>query len=180
MLRLKLRSREGAEVARAQKKKVRSKILKSTVFELCKCYTPQNKSWEQLFFRIEVKYISDFFTKKFVVSFFSGSGPLALNSSVKSHQMTTFLNQKWVLSENDFVLVKPSLFWIKKLSFDDFLMRTWEQEVKSQRKKEPQTTGLGAKYLVFVSSRSLKTRELSFAQFVYFWGEVCLFFNFEW
>ena len=39
---------------------------------------------------------------------------------------------------------------------------------------------LGAKYLVFVSSRSVKLRELSFAQFVYFWGKVCLFFNFEW
>ena len=45
----------------------------------------------------------------------------------------------------------------------------------------------GAKYLVFVSSRSLKTREISFAQFVYFLKnkhivyflrEVCLFFNF--
>ena len=37
---------------------------------------------------------------------------------------------------------------------------------------------LGAKYLVFVSSRSLKTRELSFAQFVYFLRKKCLFFNF--
>ena len=37
---------------------------------------------------------------------------------------------------------------------------------------------LGAKYLLFVSSRSVKLRELSFAQFVYFWGKVCLFFNF--
>ena len=35
-----------------------------------------------------------------------------------------------------------------------------------------------AKYLVFVSIRSLKMRELSFAQFVYFLREVCLFFNF--
>ena len=37
---------------------------------------------------------------------------------------------------------------------------------------------LGAKYLVFVSSCSVKLRELSFAQFVYFLGKVCLFFNF--
>ena len=37
---------------------------------------------------------------------------------------------------------------------------------------------LGAKYLDFVSSCSLKTRELSFAQFVYLLREVCLFFNF--
>ena len=36
----------------------------------------------------------------------------------------------------------------------------------------------GAKYLVFVSSRSVKMRELSFAQFVYFLKKVCLFFNF--
>ena len=37
--------------------------------------------------------------------------------------------------------------------------------------------GLGAKYLVFVSSRSVKLRELSLAQFVYFLGKVRLFFN---
>ena len=37
---------------------------------------------------------------------------------------------------------------------------------------------IGAKYLVFVSSRSVKTRELSFAQSVDFWGKVCIFFNF--
>ena len=30
---------------------------------------------------------------EFVVSFFSGSRPLALKSSLKSHQMTTFLGQ---------------------------------------------------------------------------------------
>jgi hypothetical protein len=32
--------------------------------------------------------------------------------------------------------------------------------------------------LVFVSPRPLKLRELSFAQFVDFFGKVCLFFNF--
>ena len=37
---------------------------------------------------------------------------------------------------------------------------------------------IGAIYLVFVYSRSVKTRELSFAQFVYFLRKVCLFFNF--
>ena len=36
---------------------------------------------------------------------------------------------------------------------------------------------LGAKYLVFVSSRSVKMRELSFAHFVYFLGKMCLFLN---
>ena len=38
---------------------------------------------------------------------------------------------------------------------------------------------LGAKYLLFSSSCSLKTREkyFSFAQFIYFLREVCLFFN---
>jgi hypothetical protein len=38
---------------------------------------------------------------------------------------------------------------------------------------------LDAKYLVFVSSRFLKTRELSFAQFGNFLRKVCLFLNFE-
>ena len=37
---------------------------------------------------------------------------------------------------------------------------------------------LGAKYLVFVSSRSGKLRELSFAQIVYYLGKVCLFQDF--
>ena len=39
---------------------------------------------------------------------------------------------------------------------------------------------IGAKYLGFFSSRSLKTREkyISFAQFEYFLREVCLLFNF--
>ena len=40
---------------------------------------------------------------------------------------------------------------------------------------------LGAKYLVFILSRSLKTREkyISFAKFISFVKEVCLLFNFS-
>ena len=34
---------------------------------------------------------------------------------------------------------------------------------------------MGAKYLFFVFSRTLKSRELSFAQFVYFLRKVCFF-----
>jgi hypothetical protein len=43
---------------------------------------------------------------------------------------------------------------------------------------KPKSLDLGVKHLVFVSSRSLKTRELSFAQFCNFLRKVCLFFNF--
>ena len=43
---------------------------------------------------------------------------------------------------------------------------------------EGQDALFGAKYLVFVSSRSVKMRELSFAQFVDFLMKVFLFFNF--
>ena len=32
------------------------------------------------------------------------------------------------MSKNEFVVLKTSSFWIKRLSFDDFLMTTWEQE----------------------------------------------------
>ena len=39
-----MRPREAAEVARFQAKKNRSKILKSAIFELHKCYTPQKKA----------------------------------------------------------------------------------------------------------------------------------------
>ena len=51
--------------------------------------------------------------------------------------MTTFLAQKRGLSENIIIWVKTLLFWTK-LSFDDFLMTTSEQENESERKKEPQ------------------------------------------
>ena len=44
--------------------------------------------------------------------------------------------------------------------------------------QKPVNRNLGAKYLVFVSSCFVKLRELSFAQFVYFLGKVCLIFNF--
>ena len=44
LLRLKLQPREVAEVARVQEKKVRSKILKSSIFELHKRYIPQKKA----------------------------------------------------------------------------------------------------------------------------------------
>ena len=40
-------------------------------------------------------------------------------------------------------------------------------------------SSIGAKYLLFVSSRSVKLSELSFPQFVDFLGKVCLFFNFR-
>ena len=39
-----LRPLEVAEVARSRRKKFRSKILKSAIFELHKRYTPQNKA----------------------------------------------------------------------------------------------------------------------------------------
>ena len=38
-------------------------------------------------------------------------------------------------------------------------------------------TQIGVKHLVIVSSRSVKLRELNFAQFVDFLGKVCSFFN---
>ena len=44
LLRLKLRPREAAEVAKVQAKKIRSKILKSAIFELQKHYIPQKKA----------------------------------------------------------------------------------------------------------------------------------------
>ena len=40
-------------------------------------------------------------------------------------------------------LVELQPFEQIKLSFDDFLMTTREQENKNQRKKEPQNRGLG-------------------------------------
>ena len=56
-----------------------------------------------------------------------------------------------------------------------------EEVVKaSEDDEEKLALKKGAKYLVFFSSCSLKTGEkcISFAQFVFFSREVCLFFNF--
>ena len=63
---------------------------------------------------------------------------------------TPFLNQKivihqvtfWLL-QNDKVFTQMMIFFThfferKNLSFDDFLMTTWERENKSERKKKPQ------------------------------------------
>ena len=44
LLRLNLRPLEVAKVAKVQTKKNRSKILKSAIFELQKCYTPQKRA----------------------------------------------------------------------------------------------------------------------------------------
>ena len=62
----------------------------------------------------------------------------------------------------------------------------WFKPIENQSEekaiKVEVTDDLGAKYLVFFSSWSLKTREkyISFAQFVYFLREVSYFSIFEW
>ena len=63
---------------------------------------------------------------------------LALKTSLKSHQMTPFFIQNEDWEQNDVVLVKTWSSWTKMLSFDDFLMTTWERENEGQRKKTPQ------------------------------------------
>ena len=63
LLRLKLRPRKVAAVARVQAKKIQPKIMKSAIFEVRKRYTPQKKSCEQSSFRFEIK-LEDFFIKK--------------------------------------------------------------------------------------------------------------------
>ena len=78
----------------------------------------------------------------FVVSFFSGSRPLALKSSLKSLQMTTFLIQNEYWENNELVLVKTSPFWIKKVVIwwlfdDDFRARDRESEKKGTTNSAP-------------------------------------------
>ena len=73
---------------------------------------------------------------EFVVSFFSGSHSVALKSSLKSHQMTSFFIQYEDWEQNDVVLVKTLSFWTKKVViwwlFDDDLRA---------REKEPEEKG---------------------------------------
>ena len=52
-------------------------------------------------------------------------------------------------SENFIILNK------KNLSFDDFLMTTWEPEVESQRKKEPQILHLSYTSLPIIYARKI-------------------------
>ena len=70
---------------------------------------------------------------EFVVSFFSGSWPLTLKLSSKCHKMTSFL-----FKIMNFSLKHCPHFEWENLIYDDFLMTSWELEVKCQRKKEPQ------------------------------------------
>ena len=70
-----------------------------------------------------------------VVTFFFGSCSLPLKSS----NDTFFIqNEDW--EKNDVVIVKS--FGTKKLSFDDFLMTTLEQENENQRKKQTPLYGI--------------------------------------
>ena len=69
--------------------------------------------------------------------------------------------------------------------YSDFVKNKEEVEPVEDEYEDPfamfeTDDDFGAKYLVFFSSRSLKTREkyISFAQFVYFLRGVCLLFNF--
>ena len=70
---------------------------------------------------------------EFVVSFFSGSWLLTLKLSSECHQMTSFL-----FKIMNFSLKHCPHFEWENLINDDFLMTSWQLEVKCQRKKEPQ------------------------------------------
>jgi hypothetical protein len=72
---------------------------------------------------------------------------------------------------------EKEFFRLRNVVFDILSEKT-RKFFKEKIKNIAVTLDKGAKYLVFVSSCSVKTRELSFAQFVYFLRKVCLFFNF--
>ena len=71
-----------------------------------------------------------------MVSFFSGSWPLTLKSSIKSLQTTTFLIQNEYWENNELVLVKTSSFWVTQVVIWQLFDYNLRQEIKSQRKKE--------------------------------------------
>ena len=73
---------------------------------------------------------------KFLVLFSSHYRSLALKSSTKSHQTTTFLFKKGVWVKSSLFEWKIYHFEQNKLLYDDFLITTWERE--NERKKEPQ------------------------------------------
>ena len=73
-------------------------------------------------------------------------GPFFLKSLLNSSNDTFFIqNEDW--EQNDVILVKTLSFWTnKKLSYDDFLMTSWEQEPE-----EKGTTNFASMYLVLLS-----------------------------
>ena len=86
---------------------------------------------------------------EFVVLFCSRCRSLALKSSLKSHQMTTFLVQKRGLSENIIIWVKTLSLWTNKIFIwwlfnDDFRARE-----RQHRKKELQIQRL-RRYLITI------------------------------
>ena len=59
-----------------------------------------------------------------------------------------------------------SSFLIKKLSFDDFLMTTWEREVERQRKKETEKSSLNSHWM----AQSRTPKMVKFAVKILFWA----------
>ena len=76
--------------------------------------------------------------------------------------------------------ISNGLFWSEKLMVSPIGTSVWlcpQCLSRSTANIAFVISILGAKYLVYVSSRSVKLRELSFAQFVDLLWKVCLFFN---
>ena len=67
-----------------------------------------------------------------MVPFSSHFHSLALKLSLQSHQMTTLFIQ----NDDFFTVHSNPLSKPKKLSFEDFLMMTWERKNKNRRKKK--------------------------------------------
>ena len=92
---------------------------------------------------------------------------LYIQNHAGSHQNLQIHNfQGHFLIKNQLMILFHMVLSLHQMSF--YLLLSQFEKKKGQ----------GVKYLVFVSSRSVKTRELSFAQFVYFLRKVCLFLNF--
>ena len=102
---------------------------------------------------------------KFSLSLLEGQG---LSTSGHTHYGQNFQ----ILAKNQMVFDRNiSFLFFPPISFFfvGIFLYSWISDMIS---------AYGATYLVFVSSRSVKMRELSFAQFVYFLRKVCLFFKF--
>ena len=89
---------------------------------------------------------------------------LYIQNHAGSHQNLQIHNfQGHFLIKNQLMILFHMVLSLHQMSF--YLLLSQFEKKKGQ----------GVKYLVFVSSRSVKTRELSFAQFVYFLRKVSIF-----
>ena len=97
------------------------------------------------FLQVDQKTMFNYTGPDFLVLFFSDSRSLALKSSLKINQMTTFWiqNEDWDNKRhfiaNGIIFHSIFILYEKKFLFDDFLMTTWELRARERESEKKRT-----------------------------------------